>query len=160
MYYPPIPNEADTVSALKFISRKLKEDRDFLSGPKCPYSSELVNWLQDTLVAQQINNVGAALVNNGDLDVDADIDIELESTTLFREMKTFKTDLTKADVNEKAAMFRTMTSLMEKIINIKERASALKNFGLFEQLMLDAIDNYLEPKERTALLDSLEKLRG
>lgn len=154
MYYPPIPNEADTVSALKFISRKLKEDPDFLSGPKCPYSSELVNWLQDTLVPQQINNVDTPLV------LTEDIDIELESTTLFREMKTFKTDLSKADVNEKAAMFRTMTSLMEKIINIKERASALKNFGLFEQLMLDAIDNYLEPKERTALLDSLEKLRG
>lgn len=156
MYYPPIPNDREVASSLKFLSRKLKEEPDFLTNPQCPYGPELVGWLQNTLVSQQINMTTTVSPE----DLTNEIDIEVESTLLFREMKTFKTELTKSDVNEKAAMFRTLTSLMEKIINVRERASSLKNYTLFEQTVIDAIDNYLEPKERTLLLEQLQKIRG
>jgi hypothetical protein len=153
-YYPELKNPKSLASALKLIARKLREDPNFLSGPECPYPLELVECLQDTLVVKQINIVEEAI------DLNVTIDTELEATTLFHEMKVFKKDLAKSDVNERAAMFRTMTSLMDKILNIKERSSTLKSFAAFEQIMLDTIDSYLEPKERTDLFDRLKKLGG
>lgn len=152
-YYPELKNPTSLASALKLIARKLKEDPNFLLDPECPYPDELIECLQDTLVVVQIKADEPEAVP-----INSTIDIEVEATTLFHEMKVFKKDLDKSDVTERAAMFRTLTSLMEKIIGIKERASALKNFGQFQDIILELIDGYLDPKQRTELTDRLKKL--
>lgn len=147
MYYPEITNPLDLLPALKLIKRKVDEDSQYLLNSDCPYPSDLAYYLSNMMVEANQE------VSSGD-----EIDVEREAITLFNDMKTFKKDLTHADTSERASMFRTLTSLMEKIINVKERASALHNFQAFESIIFETIDGYLDPQQRTELFDRLKEL--
>lgn len=152
MFYPDIPNIDTVTDSLKLIQRQLADDPSVLHREECPYPPEFVELVMTTLHSKKVDD------NTETFDDDGEIDIETESTELFRAMKRFKSDLSMSDVNERASMFRTLTSLLEKLINVKERSSALKNFDKFQTAIFDTIDQYLTAQQRTEFLDRIKEL--
>lgn len=152
MYYPEITNVDNVTTTLKLLVRKLEEDPNYLNHPDCPYPSDFIDFIESTLP-----NVSDPSVES--ISEDEEIDIAREATVLFNDMKAFKKDLQSGDIAEKASMFRTLTSLMEKLINVRERASAVKNFEAFEHIIFETIDSYLSPQQRTEFLDRLAEIK-
>ena len=52
--------------------------------------------------------------------------------------------------------FRTMVSLMEKILDVQERASGIKQFGVFKNFILDSMERYLSPTQKAEFVEEMK----
>ena len=89
-------------------------------------------------------------------DLESIPDFETEALQLYRDMKTFKNSLNHGDTSEMTSTFRTMVSLMEKILDVQERASGIKQFGVFKTFILDSMERYLTPQQKTEFIDEMQ----
>ncbi|WMC09523.1 hypothetical protein PU634_10385 [Oceanimonas pelagia] len=157
MFYPRL-SEPVTLDSLKLIRRHLQEDPEYLDHPSCPYSAELAEFLKEILPERKnpLEEISTETEPANDIEPE-DVDIETESRRLYHEMRGFLKGIEKSDVSERAAMFRTCTALLEKLITIQERAQGVNQYMGFKRLMFEAMDEYLTPSERTELMERLEK---
>lgn len=156
MFYPRL-SEPVTLDSLKLIRRHLQEDPDYLTHPECPYSAELAELLTEILSESKNTLEVISPEPEANETEPEDVDIETESRRLYHEMRGFLKNLDHSDVSERAAMFRTCTALMEKLITIQERAQGVNQYMGFKRLLFEALEEYLSPSERTELLERLEK---
>ena len=71
-------------------------------------------------------------------------------------MKDFKSKLSTSDTSEMTSTFRTMVSLMEKILDVQERASGIKQFGGFKVFILDSMERYLSPQQKSEFVEEMK----
>lgn len=157
MFYPRLM-EPVTLDSMKLIRRHLQEDTGYLDHPDCPYSPELTEFLKEILTERE-NPLEQIDTSSGSEEGSEpeEVDIETESRRLYHEMRGFLKKIDKTDVSERAAMFRTCTALLEKLITIQERAQGINQYMGFKRLLFEALDEYLTPNQRTELLDRLDK---
>jgi hypothetical protein len=149
------------MDSLKLIRRHLQEDAGYLDHPDCPYSQELVEFLKEILPERKnpLEQIDKPQEDGKEItdELPEEVDIETESRRLYHEMRGFLRALDKTDVSDRAAMFRTCTALLEKLITIQERAQGVNQYMGFKRLLFEALDEYLTPSQRTELLERLEK---
>lgn len=86
-------------------------------------------------------------------------DLETEARELFRDMKTLGESIkTSDDVKERLAYMKTLTSLLEKLISMEERASSSKAHGVFQTNIMKLIEEVLTPEQRTHVMDRLKEI--
>lgn len=135
--------------------KKLQEaNPEYFDDPDCPYSFEEVELLKS--VFTHTSNTQLTLAPDQDPLDDEDPDLEQEALQLFRDMKTFKKTLSNSDTSEMASTFRTTVSLLEKILDVRERASGLKQFSDFKVFILDSMERYLTPQQKTEFIDEMK----
>lgn len=150
-FYPPLtPEVLRTLSQLKALT---DQDPDYFKHPDCPYPAENIAFLE-SLYRPGVEAIPPDETDSGG------IDLEKEARTLFQEIKTFKSTLGSDSSSEKAQMFRVSTSLMEKLLEITERSKGVKQFEEFKTLILDSMDRYLTPQQKSEFVDEIEKLLG
>jgi hypothetical protein len=142
MYYPAFPEKE--VWALKVMKQSLEEDPDYFNHPDCPYGDDL-KAVFDVVRVTQTSSVG---------NVD---ELEAEVTVLFEELKEFGGDLEKTDVSERMAWFRTRTSLLEKILDIKKEAAGVKQVQEFQNRVLGILEDVMTPDQRTEIMQRLKE---
>jgi hypothetical protein len=151
-HYP----DMDALSIQRFIIIKNMMDNDpmYLDEDDCPYEYEVVQKIR-----QLLETIPAAVSFTSELD-DLDdideIDFEVETKKLFRDIKRFKSTLSSDDSSEQVQTFRTMVTLIEKMIESQERASGIKQFNAFTSMIMDSMDRYLSPTQKTEFLETLE----
>lgn len=151
-YFPPFAD--NLMTALASWQQLMAMNPDYLSHPDCPYTPEQVELLDSIFSKAGLKKTQDE--QDESLDLDEAPDIEKESIRLFNKMKTFQNSLRNSDTSEMATTFRTMVSLMEKILAIKERAEGVNNYSKFKTLILDSLDRYLEPSQRAEFVDKLK----
>lgn len=140
------------IIAISSIAELIKVHPDYLDNTACPYSEKDLRILKDVFFKDSGDL-------EDDLHDDSDIpDMEKESLRLFKDMKTFKRSLSNQDTAEMATTFRTMVSLMEKILDQRERASGLKHFEVFKNFIFETLDRYLTPQQINDFLEDSNKL--
>jgi len=146
----------DVMNSINKLSMLIQNAPDYLSNPDCPYESTQIEQLEKAFTSTVVAN-DQYYDQDGEVIPDIDsIDFEKESLQLFIEMRTFKNSLNLDDTTEKAAVFRLLVSLIEKMIESQERASGVKHFKKFKEIMIDSMDRYLSPIQKTEFVDNLE----
>ena len=156
-YYPPLSGPQQ--QALDIILRLSRENPDYLDdSPYTPQFQALVRSLVASQASPGTHMTAAdytALADDG-----ADLSIEVESERLYRQVKSFSSTLSNADVSEKAAMFRVSTQLLERLLTAKEKSSNIAHYEQFKMLVLDAVDRFLTPQQKSIFLDDLKRLEA
>lgn len=151
-HYPEM--DALSIQKIVIIKNMMENDPMYLDDDDCPYGYEVVEKLRNII------ELPAATVYLEDdleeLDNLDEIDFEIETKKLFRDIKRFKQTLSQDDTSEQVQTFRTMVTLIEKMIESQERASGIKQFNAFSALVMDSMDRYLTPTQKTEFLESLE----
>jgi geranylgeranyl pyrophosphate synthase len=86
------------------------------------------------------------------------LDLKQETQYLYKETKALlHTNV--LDEKDKAAIIKTATSQMEKIINLMERSEAIAHIREFEAKVLRALKKVL-PEQSEDFIKELEQLKG
>lgn len=176
--YPTFtPKAVDSLILLKEI---LLKNPDALKDNNCPYPKKLTDALNvllvigatrsdpeqvKALIEAQKNNASAAVTPPQDEDEDFgledDIDIDKESKRLYNKIKGKMNNLSKMETSEQLQLFRTATTLLEKLLNVNERASNIEKFENFKRFIIESMDRYLTPTQKTEFVDLInETLNG
>lgn len=141
-YFPEVPE-----GQVQLLLQLAAQDPGYLDDEDCPYSDEMIEAIR-----------GARPVASEIEDVDPEsVDLEAESLRLFLELREHKDNLTIDDHAEKMAYFRTSTSLLEKLVTLRERAQNVKAVSVFMSTVMNAMDEFLEPGQITKVRERLQE---
>jgi hypothetical protein len=154
MFFPAFTDEIQR--NLSIWRQVMRNNPTYLADPECPYTDAQILLLEDVFKNTQPSSENSL---QQELDnASSEINIESEAKAIYREMKAFKNALDITDVTEKASMFRVTTSLLEKLLDMAERAKGIKKFEEFETLILNTMDRYLDPQQKAEFVDEVSKL--
>lgn len=140
----------DSVFAIYTISQKIKQNKHYLD--EAPYSDAIKKSL-NLMFAKTDTPVSTLSVPSFDT---ADLDLKTETSYLYKEAKSLlKSNV--LDEKDRAAVIKTMTSQMEKLISLVERTENINQIRDFETKVLKALKNVL-PEKREEFLTELARL--
>ena len=146
--YPIITYES--VFAIYTIYQKIKQNKHYLD--EAPYSEAIKKSL-NLMFMKSENSVPTAVASS--LDV-SDLDLKTETSYLYKEAKSLlKSNV--LDEKDRAAVIKTMTSQMEKLISLVERTENINQIRDFEAKVLKTLKKVL-PEKREEFLTELAKL--
>lgn len=154
-YFPPL--DSKTLWGLNIIAQQIAEDPDYLAGS--PYLSsdlEVINKMVGNLAVAAEKTTAAAVTEDAGLDKWQKL--EKESNYLFQQLKEFGDTVKAGDVAERMSYFRTATSLMEKLVNLQERALGLKQMSVFQSTVMEILDTLCTADQRTEVMTRLRSI--
>ena len=146
-FFPPLSPEAaqTVVTILKLVAG----DAGYLLDEACPYPGDL------KVAMRAVALVKADEVVEG---MDKWDRLEHEAQQLFNSLKKTKINET-GDMSDQMAYYRTMTSLLEKLVSLQERAAGLKQMSEFQNAIIQFLDELCTPDQRTNLMERLKKVQ-
>ncbi|GFD70955.1 hypothetical protein KUL113_03750 [Tenacibaculum sp. KUL113] len=150
-YYPELTPALFTT--LNTWKKLVQDDPTYLDDESCPYEQNEIELLHFMFATP---DAGTQIAPTNYEDPDEIPDFEKEALRLYRDMKDFKSKLSTSDTSEMASTFRTMVSLMEKILDVQERASGIKQFGGFKTFILDSMERYLSPQQKSEFIEEMK----
>lgn len=148
MYFPPLSPEV--CAEIEVMADLFEQHPDYFDHPDCPYSEKMLTVFR---------RPSAAPVAEEAEEVDREIDLEQETRRIYNELSLAKDKFQADDHAERMSYFRTSTALLEKLITAQERAVNLRQISRFYSIVLEAMEEYLEPEQinelKTRLKDHL-----
>lgn len=129
--------------ALMDLSDKALQWPDFVENPECPYSPRLKKALKAILAGET-----------------GDVNIAEESKALYRSIKTTLNNADKLETSEKVQIFRTATSLLEKLLVMQEKAVAVEQYSKFKLVVTNTLDRYLSPLQLAEFTEELQQMES
>ena len=146
--YPSITYES--VFALYTIAQNMKQDSTYLEN--APYSDTIKKSL--SLIFQKPTPISTPM---GEIRSE-DLDLKQETQYLYRETKALL-NTNVLDEKDKAALIKTATAQMEKILSLIERSENVVQIREFETKVLQALKKVL-PEKREEFIKELDRLEG
>ncbi|ASV43957.1 hypothetical protein [Pseudoalteromonas phage KB12-38] len=169
--YPTFTPKAQ--DSLILLQQILLKNPDALTSPDCPYPKKLKDALniilvigatrsdpekvQQLLNAQTPNEDANAKAEQDEALLDEEINIDKESKRLYNKIKGKMDNLERMETSEQLQLFRTATTLLEKLLNVNERASNIEKFENFKRFIIEAMDRYLTPAQKTEFVDLIDE---
>lgn len=147
MFYPTIKDE--TILMLNVVVQNIEKDPNYLNNPDCPYSDVIKKFFLRgaTSVAAPVDMFAGE---------DELIVIDSQIAKIINDLEAFSTTLTKDDVSEKLAYFKTKTTLFEKLIGMRERTNTLKEINEFRAAILGFMNEVCTKDQVTELMHRLD----
>jgi hypothetical protein len=146
-FYPPINEQS--VAPLKIARRLALEDPDYLKDVSCPYGLELRDFLTGSTAVSGEEGAGKA----------EPLDSVAEIEEIYRSIKDYGVKVKSgSDPSDKNTYFRIASSLLEKLITLKERAVGVKNTAEFTAAVLDILEEQLSADARSAVITRLKRI--
>lgn len=150
--YPPITLGA--VNALEeILTNYQKQGKKYLE--EAPYSLDIKAQLSLLLsILRELNPKNQEPIG--------DVDVTKEMDELYTSLKNFKGTEELAPT-ERIAVLRIQTNLLEKVIEMRERALGVADYVIFRETVMEFISNKFEPddinelKNRLTVLTTLTK---
>lgn len=153
-YYPEI--NSSYMTPLEVIAEQMDLYPEYL-GPKCPYSKEMKALLSRLKASSSAGAGETPFFGRSGDKWQALLD---EILNLYQELNDFGANLSTEDTAETMSYLRTKTSLIQKIVEMSERALGLKRLSEFQNTMMDIMENVLDPDQRTQVMDKLRASIG
>lgn len=151
MFYPTVREE--TILSLNVVVQALERDPTYLDNPDCPYSDTIKAFFRTK-----------AAVSEAPIDLFADeedlVVIDQQIQAVINDLEAFSKTLGNADHSEKLAYFKTKTTLIEKLISMKERVFNLKEVNEFRNTVLSLLDDVCDKDQVTKFMQSLDGILG
>lgn len=156
--YPPITLGA--VNALEeILTNYQKQGKKYLE--EAPYSLDIKAQLSLLLsILRELNPKNPK--NPKNQEPIGDVDVTKEMDELYTSLKNFKGTEELAPT-ERIAVLRIQTNLLEKVIEMRERALGVADYVIFRETVMEFISNKFEPddinelKNRLTVLTTLTK---
>ena len=150
-YYPPL--QEGSLRALLIVKAAIQVDGEaYLEDAN--YSEEIVTNLRHLFLE------GSRKVKRERVKNDEPLDLEAETRALYDELM----DLTIEDgegglsIGETLSAIKTRTQLLEKLLGQLERASEVKQFGQFREMVINTLAAYLDADQRNEFMKALEAM--
>ncbi len=150
-YYPPL--QEGSLRALLVVKAAIQVDGEaYLEDAN--YSDEIVTNLRHLFLE------GSRKVKRERVKNDEPLDLEAETRALYDELM----DLTIEDgegglsIGETLSAIKTRTQLLEKLLGQLERASEVKQFGQFREMVINTLAAYLDADQRNEFMKALEAM--
>lgn len=164
------------------IAAILQENPEALKSPECKYSPKLTHALNIIMVVGATRNMGVDLNEEiqklhkqhvtlhgnphdptsaqalTETDLSEGVDLELETRTMYHEMKKLFLTISGMETKEKSDLIKTSSNLLEKLINLQEKAIGINQFNHFKSFIVDSMDKYLTPVQKTEFVDGIEEI--
>lgn len=155
MFYPIISEDA--VLAINLARSYIeKEGPEWLDKRECKYSQTIKKFLLET-------SAGVVAAPGGDLDVpdlfegnDEPEVLDRQIQKILNRMDAMEAQLGGMEPNEKLAFFKTRTTLLEKLINLREKTTNLKEMSDFKAKIIGFLDEICTPDQITNLMERLK----
>ena len=117
-------------------------------GPKCPFPAEIKAGFRNFSSSR-----GSGMSNFEALD------LEDESEQLYRQLKSFGSDFKDVSTAEQMQFYRTATTLMEKLLTLKERAANVKAVEKYYATVVECMEA-MDVPERSRFVALLKERAG
>lgn len=156
-FYPKIT--ATNLAPLRLIREQMQHFPDYLTSSECPYDYDVKEFLQSLA---QGGGEGVVVEESAFIGQHGDkwTALENHATELFTELKSFGAKINTSNTSEKMSYFRTITSLLDKITSINERAMGLRHVSEFITTVIDILDNICTEDQRTEFMEQLRAAIG
>ena len=144
-YFPSIPD--GVFAAIRQIQRLVAGDPDFLNDS--PYPEDFVKLFKPKASSLPETNTPLSFA---EIEIG---DFEVEAEDLFKYIKGLKPSEKELATKEGIDWTKAMTSLLEKLLSIKERAAKLKDVAAFEAAVVEFMQDILTPAQRTQFMDKI-----
>lgn len=151
-YFPSLSEEA--INDIEIVRRLMEDDPHYLDDPECPYSDNIRDFLLSISVK------GAGQRGEGSRIPGAD--------DLVEEILDFRRQLD--EIGERArgmtdpavtnTYFRLRAALLEKTLELRERAARVKEVQEFQRIVIGFLDDECTPDQRTKLMNRLDDYMG
>jgi len=151
MFYPKI--REDEILKLNVVVKSLEKDPTYLDHPDCPYPDTVKDFFRKQAAPVEVEDLFG-----GDEEKEILIDRQVEQ--LINDLEAFSKQLTNADHSEKLQYFKTKTTLLEKLVTMRERVFNLKELNEFRGTILAFMDEVCTKDQVTELMKRLDGIFG
>lgn len=163
------------IAALK---ASVDADPGVLRRPECPYDNDTIDLLEKLfkpveveriveveVTKPQRGKVGRPRKNAGGEVTDDDAaELEEEAKACLTELRamgrTMEGEMKSLDTKTKLDIIRAKTTLMEKLVSIRERFSSVREVAGFQQTVISILDDLIPEERRDEFLKRLEGYRS
>lgn len=139
------------------------EDHAYLTDPECPYDPKTKQFVKEVVAfrtgrsasSQAQPEVKKPLPPVSEDEIDSTLASDLHA--VFRDLKDYGKGISATDQTERMAYFRTATSLLERLVNARERALGVKQIKDFQDTVLNIMEEICSPDQRTEVMDRLRQ---
>lgn len=150
-FYPDL-KEANLMP-LKAILAQIERFPDLLDQPECPWSEEV-----KALIRPILKPVSGLPNIEIDLNEGRPEAIEAQILGLMADLRTMKQGMGAKDHAEKIQFYKLMTTLVEKLIALRERTMNLREMSEFQTLILQFLDEVCSKDQISELMARLKNL--
>lgn len=147
-FYPPVDERM-----LLLVAKIYENDVNYFIDPRCPYSQEFKDIYQKQAKHNDFDAHNSELKTSDGLLEEINL-LAAQLKQYWQEIQSGQ-GTTPADKN---TYFRLATSLLEKMIDMKERITNIKEFEAFTTLVLDVLDKELDTEARNRVLDRFKNI--
>ncbi len=157
--------------ALQTLKQHYLADPEVFDSPACPYDIDVRNVLKEILqVEVKETVVEKRVVNDGTperrkkapgLNEEDQEKIATELSELLEQLKDMEGGGGEAGLDQTArlAVFKLKTTIIEKIINLRERVLNVKRIAQFEAVVISILDDLVKEEDREVFLDRIAPYR-
>lgn len=147
-FYPVL--DAEAIKSINTIIMLYESNTSFFEGS--PYPQRVIDLFKGRLKHHDFDRPEVGNELPSDDNVIAQINrLSKDLSDYGREVQTGD-----ASASDKNTYFRLATTLLEKLVDLKERAVNVKEYSMFITVVLDAIDRELDTDQRNQFLRAIE----
>ncbi len=152
-FYPPLA-EKD----LRLISQLVQADPEYLTGKECPYSKDVIHLLMRGLGQSGAREEATTSESYSTSELTTDAEISNEINNLYHRLQDYWQEVKNSDKStDKNTFFRVSTSLLEKIVELREKMSNVGQVNSFISTILSIMDELLTPDQRSEVEERLRQ---
>jgi hypothetical protein len=146
-FYPTIREEQ--VMLFNVVVQNLEKDPGYLDHPSCPYPDTVKNFFRKSTASAPVIDLFA----DGE---DREMVLDKQVEKLINDLEAFANTLGNADHSEKLQYYKTKTTLIEKLISMRERVFNLKELNEFRSVVIQFMDEICTKDQITDLMKRLD----
>lgn len=157
MSTPHYPSISDAMlTPFRAIELQLKTHPTMLEDPNCPYPPAVLAYVRRMVLVD-----GAAPKSAGPdpLTIADGEALDQEIAKLYQMVKTDAATFTGTDTKDRMSFLKTCNDLLTKLVDLQARRFNVRNMAKMQRQVVETLEEFLEPGQRTAFIQKLEALQ-
>jgi hypothetical protein len=151
-FYPIIKDEA--VMTMQIVVQSLEKDPGYLDSPECKYSEVVKAFFRRSAAPTTLATVD---LFDGEDDLKV-IDSQIQK--VLSDLEAMGAQMKSAEPNERVNYFKAKTTLLEKLVTMKEKVFNLKELNDFRNTLIATLEDICTKDQITAFMQRLDGLLG
>lgn len=139
--YPKIENQS--IWAFMELVEKARAQPEMLKDNACPYPADFIKVISLLTTVQKVKSMTLE-------------DLEMDIAAIVTELEDLRQVIDNADTEAISAYLKLKAALVGKLMDLKERNYNLRTMKAFETGVLKAVDQVMNPEQRTKFMSILE----
>lgn len=153
-FFPPIKDEQ--LMVVTIVLKKLESNPSYLDDPDCPYSPSVKTFFRDFKAKKLAADPEAMIAPNLFENKDETEVLDKQLQRIISDLDHMQNTLGAADVSDRLALLKAKTSLIEKLIGLRERVYNLRELTDFRNLIIAGLEEICTKDQITQFMKNLD----